>query len=53
MTDTYWPGDVSVGPLADFLNPPGEPPDTDDGYTAEDEAAYWAAVDAAAAGGSS
>lgn len=41
----YRPSDVFVGPLRDFLNPPDEPPDTDDGYTDEEEAAYWAAMD--------
>lgn len=37
--------DVFIGSLDDYLNPPDEQPDTDDGYTAEEEAAYWAALD--------
>ena len=45
MSDTYLPGDVFVGLLHDFLNPPDAPPDTNDGYTPEEEAAYWAALD--------
>jgi len=45
--------DVFIGSLDDFLNPPDEPPDTDDGYTDEEEAAYWAVLDEITSGGES
>ena len=43
--------DVFIGSLKDFLNPPDEPLETDDGYTDEEEATDWAALDEITSGG--